>query len=47
MPTANSVCLLASPLGRGVTPWRDGEGMTERAVGYAPPCIPSFCGNAD
>ncbi|MCL2089428.1 MAG: hypothetical protein FWH14_08090, partial [Oscillospiraceae bacterium] len=27
----NSVCVLASPFGRGVTPWRDGEGMTERA----------------
>ncbi|MCL2088942.1 MAG: hypothetical protein FWH14_05630, partial [Oscillospiraceae bacterium] len=28
----NSVGVLASPSGRGVTPWRDGEGMTERAV---------------
>ncbi|MCL2087893.1 MAG: hypothetical protein FWH14_00245 [Oscillospiraceae bacterium] len=24
--TANPVRLLASPFGRGVTPWRDGEG---------------------
>ncbi|MCL2089514.1 MAG: hypothetical protein FWH14_08530 [Oscillospiraceae bacterium] len=28
VPTANPVCHLASPFGRGVTPWRDGEGMT-------------------
>ena len=28
---ANPVGVLASPFGRGVTPWRDGEGMTERA----------------
>ncbi|MCL2089387.1 MAG: hypothetical protein FWH14_07885 [Oscillospiraceae bacterium] len=28
MITANPVYLLASPFGRGVTQWRDGEGVT-------------------
>ncbi|MCL2088464.1 MAG: hypothetical protein FWH14_03185 [Oscillospiraceae bacterium] len=28
----NSVCHLASPSGRGVTPWRDGEGGTMSGI---------------